>query len=347
VTHTALFLLVSMAALSGCAPRRTVDGVGSSAARLPDPPPQAAPAARALRPFAPSRDGASVVAGVSYGPYREGQRPGGPDPTAGQIGEDLNLIAAHWDMIRIYSSRGPAEAALRAIRDADLPLGVVLGAWIAPDTDPGAAEANAVEVAEAIRLARTYPDQVWAVSVGNETQVAWSAHRSDRDALIGYLRAVRGSIAQPVTTADDYNFWNKPESHAVAAEVDFVMLHAYAMWNQQPLDQAVAWTARTVASIQAEHPGLPVVLGETGWATALNPDGDEVAHIHAPAGEAEQARFYQAFTTWAEGEGQPYFYFEAFDEPWKGSDDPREVEKHWGLFTVERRAKAALEGGAP
>ena len=47
---------------------------------------------------------------------------------------------------------------------------------------------------------------------------------------------------------------------------------------------------------------------------------------HHPAGEQEQARFYAESRR--ERGAHAYFYFEAFDEPWKGSDDPREVEKH-------------------
>jgi hypothetical protein len=35
--------------------------------------------------------------------------------------------------------------------------------------------------------------------------------------------------------------------------------------------------------------------------------------------------------------------FEAFDEPWKGSPDPMEPEKHWGLFTVERHPKLVMQ----
>ena len=33
------------------------------------------------------------------------------------------------------------------------------------------------------------------------------------------------------------------------------------------------------------------------------------------------------------------FYFEAFDEPWKGGDNPGDSEKHFGLFTVDGKAK--------
>lgn len=293
----------------------------------------------ARRPFAQTL----AVAGISYGPYRAGQRPGGPDPTAAQIREDLHLIAPRWGMIRLYSSRGPAETILRTVRDEKLPIGVLLGAWIAPDDEA----ANGAEVAEAIRLARAYPGQVIAVSVGNETQVSWSAHRSPRAALIAHLRAVRAAVTQPVTTADDFAFWQGPESGPVAAEVDFLLLHAYAMWNGQALADAVPWTAATVARVAQAHPSLPIVIGETGWATGMNPEGSEAQHIKAPAGEAEQARFYSAFSAWAAEARQPHFLFEAFDEPWKGSADPRDVEKHWGLFTVDRQPKAALRESVP
>jgi exo-beta-1,3-glucanase (GH17 family) len=293
----------------------------------------------ARRAFAPTREGEPVISGVSYGPFRAGQRPGGPDPTDAQILEDLQIVQKDWGMIRVYSSRGPTEAILRTIRDESIPLVVMVGAWIAPD-DP---EANAAEVAEAIRLANAYPEQVVAVSVGNESQVYWSGHRCPPELVLGHIREVRAAVEQPVTTADDYNFWNKPESRAFVEEIDFIVLHAYAMWNQQSLADAVPWTASVVESIEQAHPGVPIVMGETGWATELNPQGDEIKYIKAPAGEAEQAAFYDAFTAWAAREKQPYFYFEAFDEPWKGSEDPREVEKHWGVYNEDRTPKAAMK----
>ncbi len=312
----------------GCAP---------SAARSP---PAAAPPllSKERREFAPVVNGQPVVAGISYGPYREGQRPGGPLPTRAQLTEDLRLIAKDWNMLRVYGSGPPTDTVLAIIREEALPLQVVLGAWISA-ADP---EADEAEISAAIRLAQSFPDEVLAVSVGNETQVDWSAHRSDRDALVDHLRRVRAAVSQPVTTADDYNFWNKPESQPVADAVDFVLLHAYAMWNGRGLQDAVPWTAQVVADIQAFHPTLLVVLGETGWATQLNPEGREVQHIRASAGEAEQAAFYADFSSWAASVHQPYFYFSAFDEPWKGSADPREVEKHWGLYRADRTPKPAL-----
>ena len=339
------FLSVVVAAAAACTPKPSPPVAAAPDQAAPESAGEAEPLteepqARSLRAFAPMRDGMPVIAGISYGPYREGQAPGGPNPTVEQIREDLRILEPHWGMLRFYSSTGPAEDILRVLRDDAIDIDVMMGVWISPEDE----QANATEVAEAIRLANAYPEQVTAVNIGNETQVDWSAHRSDMDTLIGHIRTVRSAIQQPVTTADDYNFWNKPRSHAVADEVDFLLLHAYAMWNQQTLEDAVSWTDTTVAAIRAEHPDLPIVIGETGWATGLNEEGSEVQYIKAPAGEEEQRAFYTAFTEWAAGAHVPYFYFEAFDEPWKGSEDPREVEKHWGLYNVDRTPKAAMMG---
>ena len=37
------------------------------------------------------------------------------------------------------------------------------------------------------------------------------------------------------------------------------------------------------------------------------------------------------------------FFFEVFDEKWKGGDHPNEVEKHWGVFNSDRTPKLILK----
>ncbi len=317
------------------------------------PPRASAPAALPRRPFVPRLDGAPILAGVAYGPYRQGQSPDGAQPSDAQILEDLELMSARWSMIRVYGAQGATATVLRLVRERRLPLQVMLGAWIgreqsAPDAgsapDPARVLANDRELDAAIRLANAYPDVVFAVCVGNETQVSWSSHRTPVARLVELLRRARGAVRQPVSTADDYAFWTQPESAVVGREIDFLVLHAYAMWNRQTLDDAVPWTARQVEAVRAAHPAVPVLLGETGWATRMHPSGDAARQIIGAAGEAEQARFYREFTSWARRESQPFMLFEAFDEPWKGGPHPDEVEKHWGLFRVDRTPKPALLG---
>ena len=56
-----------------------------------------------------------------------------------------------------------------------------------------------------------------------------------------------------------------------------------------------------------------------------------------------QKIYYKALSHWSTSKSILTFVFEAFDEPWKGSDDPREPEKHWGLYTVDRAPKLAMQ----
>jgi exo-beta-1,3-glucanase (GH17 family) len=296
----------------------------------------------AARPLDPYRDGQWMGQGISYGPHRDGQRPGGPSPTRAQMREDLKLLRGRWSLLRVYSADPVAEDLLAIVREERLPFKVLLGAWIAPD----APEENRKQVQAAVRLAREYPDVVLGLCVGNETQVSWSDHKVPADVLSGLLREARRETTVPVSTADDFGFWLEPRSDAVAREVDFIVLHVYAMWNGQPLDRALDFTREKYDDVVRRHPGIPVVLGEAGWATAKHTEGEQATLIKAQPGEAEQRVFLEQFTAWVVRDRIVSTWFEAFDENWKGGPHPDEVEKHWGLFRADRSPKQAVRPAA-
>lgn len=291
-----------------------------------------------LRPLELEHDGRWIGNAVCYGPHRDGQRPGGEEPTADQLREDLALMRPHWTLMRIYGAGGFAETLLTIIREDELPMKVLLGAWIGPDDSV----ANRRELDEAIRLTHEFPDVVVAVSVSNETQVDWSPHPVAPEVILEAVREVRKAVEVPVTVADDYNFWNKAESRRFAAEIDFVFTHAHPLWNGILLDDALPWLKEQMQELRELHPDRPIVLAETGWATSVADVGEQAELIKGEPGEAEQKRFYDEVRAWAEQERQPVFWFEAFDENWKGGDHPDEVEKHWGVFHADRSPKMAV-----
>ena len=305
------------------------------------------------RPFDPTLGGRWVGNGISYGPHRDGQVPGGALPSRAQLREDLEILRQHWSMLRMYSSQGSAETVLQLIREEKIPMKVMLGVWIATEVRSGddgtvleefpqARAANRREIAAAIRLANAYPDIVCAVSVGNETQVFWSSHKVPLQTLVDAIREVRGQTRVAVTAADDFNFWNKPESRQVAAEIDFIVAHIYAMWAKQPLDRGMPFTEEKYAEVSAMHPGRLIVLGEAGWATQKHPAGEQGDLIRGEASEEAQKAYYSQFIAWTTRERIANFYFEAFDENWKGGAEPDEAEKHWGLFRADRTPKPAV-----
>lgn len=336
----AVLLLVAVA-LFGCAPS------GSAAF------PREAPFV--TRPFRPWSGERWIGNAICYGPHRDGQRPGGPSPSREELRSDLQLLAKRWHFIRLYGTVGPAETILDIIRADRLDMQVLLGVWIDAEVRrdstgqvvaefPSARSANRLEIETGVRLTAAYPEIVKAIAVGNETQVNWSSHRVPLEQLTGAIREVRARAPVPVTAADDFNYWVTPESRALAAEIDFIVTHSHPMWGGQTLENALSWTQAKYAAVGAMHPGATLVLGESGWATRKHNAGEQATLIKGQPGEAEQAIFFESLNAWVNRDKITSFFFEAFDENWKGGEPPDEVEKHWGLYRADRTPKPAVAG---
>ena len=154
--------------------------------------------------------------------------------------------------------------------------------------------------------------------------------------LIAYVRQVRAAIDHPVTVADNYEWWIR-DGATLAEEVDFIGVHTYPLWEDKTIDEALAYTVENLAGVQAALAGKPMAVLEAGWATTA-----EEFPIHA--NEANQARYYREIRELAEEMNITVFFFEAFDEPWKGDPNrPRGAEKHWGLFHVDRTPKSVMQ----
>ena len=62
------------------------------------------------------------------------------------------------------------------------------------------------------------------------------------------------------------------------------------------------------------------------------------------ANQPNQKLYYNALKQWAELNNVTVFFFEAFDEPWKGNDDvPNAAEKNWGVYYEDRSPKLVLQ----
>ncbi len=306
-----------------------------------------------VRPYVPADAADWKGAGISYGSYRDGQRPGGVQPSADEIREDLHLLAEHWKVLRVYGSLECTPTICKIIREDQLDLKVVVGAWINSEmknTDDGPLEipeavaSNSAHVEMAIQLTNQYPEVVAAISIGNEALVSWSGHTISTERIIQYIRKARKETRVPVTVADDFLYWADPKSQPVADELDFLITHIYAMWHREQLEDSLAFTKEKYHSVVMANPDKLVVIGEAGWATVkADPELNERAgRIRGVAGELEQKIFYDAFCKWTDKQRIPTFYFAAFDQKWKGPSDPLDVEKHWGLFRSDRTPKPAL-----
>jgi exo-beta-1,3-glucanase (GH17 family) len=294
---------------------------------------------------------------LSYSGFREGQHPdrgsGAVNPSDHEVLEDLEILVRHgFRLIRIYDSGDNTRTTLELIRKHDLPMKVLLGIWLDAEVSnhegcpwlkepiPGAklaanAVKNEAEVERGIELARRFGDIVVAVNVGNEALVDWNDHMVPLEKVIAYVRRVRAAVDQPVTVADNYRWWAE-HGAPLAAEVDFLGVHTYPVWEGKTIEEALAYTVENIESVRAALPGRPIAVLEAGWPTIASEFGDR-------ASEASQARHYGELRQWAAATNTTVFLFEAFDEPWKGDpDNPLGAEKHWGLFNVDRTPKEAM-----
>ncbi len=302
------------------------------------------------REFRPYLNDEWIGNAVSYGCYRKGQAPWGPGPTDEEIKEDLDIIVQHWNLIRVYNADDDTERIISIIEEHDYPIKVMLGVWLEKESENELKKAeNVKNVLRAIDLARKHEETVLIVNVGNETQVFWSWHKMKEENLRKYIRVVRNNIAQPVTTADDYNFWNKPDSKRIASELDLIVTHAYPLWNSQQLDDSIEWLDNEIILVKEQHNGKTVILGEIGWATNYNPDkkgdGQQGTLIKGDVGLKAQEHFLIMLDKWIEKNQVTTFLFEAFDEPWKGGAEKtgaNEVEKNWGVFYENREPKQSF-----
>lgn len=295
---------------------------------------------------------------ICYSGYRPGQSPGDKSyPSVDEIREDLRILQKNWQLLRLYDCSPHAERVLQVIAEDGLPFQVMLGAYLGAEMNnfgcPWGAtyteeqlEAsrveNAAEIERLVALARRHPDIVFSVAVGNEATVDWTDHFVPVPKMIDYVRRVKAAVRQPVTFCENYVPWQH-KLRDLVPELDFISLHTYPVWEYKHIHEALDYTKDNVASVARLYPDKPIIITEAGWCTNSNGRGMPAEH----AAQELQALYYQDLMDWTREAGLLCFVFEAFDEDWKGSPDPLEPEKHWGLFTVDRRPKVVMQALYP
>jgi len=290
---------------------------------------------------------------ICYSGYRHDQNPGDQTyPSLDQIREDLLILQPHWRLLRLYDCSLHGKRVLEVIRRNGLDFQVMLGAYLGAEMNNfgcpwgatyseaqlGASMAeNEAEVGRLIALAKRYPDIVFSVAVGNEATVDWTDHFVPVPRMIEHVRRVKAAVQQPVTFCENYVPWQyklKP----LVDELDFISLHTYPVWEYKHVHEALDYTRDNYDSVARLYPDKPVIITEAGWATNSNGRGIQPHNTS----EDLQAIYLRDLLGWTDAAGILCFVFEAFDEPWKGSPDPMEPEKHWGLFTVDRLPKQVM-----
>ncbi|WP_407647431.1 glycoside hydrolase family 17 protein [Flavobacterium azooxidireducens] len=243
-------------------------------------------------------------------------------------------------------------------------------------------ERNAIEIDEAVRLTNQYPDIIKIIAVGNEAMVKWATSYYVTPNIIlkwvNHLQNLKKENKLPkevwITSSDNFASWggggneyHVEDLNQLIKAVDYISMHTYPMhdthynpvfWgikeNEQQLsdnekidaamlrsrDYAISQYDSVMAYMKSIGVNKPIHIGETGWATQSN---EHYGNNGAKAtDEYKSAQFYKLMREWSNNEKISCFYFEAFDENWKDSDNPLGSENHFGLINLQNEAKYAL-----
>lgn len=196
---------------------------------------------------------------------------------------------------------------------------------------------------------------------------------------VNYLQELKkvGKLAPDlwITSSDNFASWgggesdyHLPELEALVKAVDYVSAHTYpfhdthynsAYWESPASDEegysdhdrVLSAMQRAAFYAQGQYesvksyvhgidPEKPIHIGETGWSSvSVGFYGNNGSFA---ADEYKQALYHQAMREWTDAEGISCFYFEAFDEQWKDPNHTDGSENHFGLITLDGKAKFAL-----
>lgn len=265
------------------------------------------------------------VAGFAFSPIRGGADPSRSEyPSIAQIKADLGLIAEHGRSVRTYALDGTLGAIPRIA--ARYGLDVTPGVWL--DTD---ARSNAAQIAK-LREIVAQQHNIPRVIVGNETILRGDMSVGRLGALLDRLRA---ELDVPVGTAEPWHTWlAHPE---LARHVDFIAVHLLPYWEGIGVDHAVDFIDARMRDLHKAFPDKPIVIGEVGW-----PSWGRARGAAVPS-KANAATFLRRFLRHAARKHYSYFVMEAFDQPWKRSEEGQ-VGAYWGVFDAARQPKYAFAG---
>lgn len=291
--------------------------------------------------------------GICYSGFRKDQQPGGLYPSYEEVKEDLQIIHGHWKYLRLFDCDEHAELVIKVIQQEKLDFKLMLGAYIVAEMNnfncPWNAgvyseeklesnwEYNQSRINKLIELANQFPEIIFSVSTGNEACVEWTDHYVPENRVIEFVDQIKNEIKQPVTFCENYVPW-LVKLEKLANTVDFISIHTYPVWEYRHIKESLSYTKDNYYSVANKYPEKQVVITEAGWATNSNGRGINPENVN----EEYQKIYFEQLMEWTEKEKIMCFFFEAFDEYWKGSPEPLEPEKHWGLFKLNRMPKKAV-----
>ncbi|KAH8918095.1 glycoside hydrolase family 17 protein [Atractiella rhizophila] len=271
---------------------------------------------------------------------------GGSQPN---VTEDIQILSQLTTRLRTYGSDcNQTEMILEAIQVTKVNMTVFLGIWIDSPVNETTYARQVNQTFDALEKYGT--DHVSGLIVGNEyilmedPDVDNTAKRTAATTLVVERMAdVRNQVKAkgynlPVGTADA----GAEITTDLANGADFIMANIHAYFAGVTVAEAADWVWSyyedpDVLAVEKANPAPTLYIAETGWPSAAS-EANNTGIGGAMYGVPQLQTFLDTYPCEANNNGTGWFYFEAFDEPWK-EVQYQGVEGFWGLFDSNKNLK--------
>jgi exo-beta-1,3-glucanase (GH17 family) len=290
-----------------------------------------------------------VFPGIDYTPINT-QYPDclGNPPSQNNVTRDVAVLSQLTNTIRLYGTDcNQTEMTIHAINQLKMAdtVKIWMGVW--QDNND---TTNARQLAQMYDIFNQYGDKNFVgVIVANEILFRQQMSVSTLSTLLETVRTnlTNMKINLPVATSDLGDNWNAQ----LAQASDYVMANIHPFFAGTPAKSAASWAYNFWEVNNGpvfKSDASKNVIAETGWPSQGGTDCG-AANVTtcadgSVAGIDEMNQFMSDWICPALNNGTQYFWFEAFDEPWKISfdTDGQAWEDHWGLMDVDRNLKSGI-----
>ena len=289
-----------------------------------------------------------VFPGMDYTPYNTQY----PDcmhnpPSQNNVTRDVAVLGQLTNKIRLYGTDcNQTQMVIHAVDQLKMKdtVKIWLGVW--QDSNQ---TTNARQLEQMWTILDDYGDSYFeGIIVANEVLFRKDMSIATLGTIMDNVRRnlTAKKISLPVATSDLGDDWTA----ALAADSDYIMANVHPFFSGVTAQEAASWTW----NFWKEHDGpfwksdtSKNIISETGWPSAGGKNCGQATSCSngAVAGIQEMNRFMSDWVCQALDNGTNYFWFEAFDEPWKirFNEKGKEWEDKWGLMDINRKLKDGVK----
>ncbi|KAK0730132.1 glycoside hydrolase superfamily [Lasiosphaeris hirsuta] len=270
-------------------------------------------------------------------------------PSQNNITRDVAVLSRLTNTLKLYGTDcNQTQMVIHSIKQLKLEdtVKVWMGVW-----QDNNATTNERQLSQMWDILDEYGDKHFkGVVVANEILFREQMTVDELGLLLGEVRTnlTAKGLSLPVATSDLGDKWTA----GLAAQSDYIMANIHPFFGGINAKDAAGWTwsfwnNHNAGFFKADNEKN--IISETGWPSQGGTDCGSAKVKTCPdasvAGISQLNQFMDDWVCGALTNGTQYFWFEAFDEPWKirfNSDD-QNWEDHWGLMDIDRKLKDGVK----